>query len=73
MSNIKRESRLPKQGTWLGRIVNVCVDYNTEHVIKGLIVREDEEHPGIMIIKLDQLINDNKIIRNKAALHKLKG
>ena len=53
MSNIKRESWLPKQGTWLGRIVNVCVDYNTEHIIKGLIVREDEEHPGIMIIKLD--------------------
>jgi len=44
---------MPEQGTWLGRVVDVCVNYDTKNTMKGLIVREDNDAPGLMIIKLD--------------------
>lgn len=43
----------PKQGTWLGRRCRVCFKYDLSHMILGTIVREDEEEPGIGIIRLD--------------------
>ena len=53
MSEDKINSWLPKQGTWLGRVVDVCWDYDTSNTMRGLIVREDEDSPGLMIIKLN--------------------
>ena len=43
----------PKQRGWVGKRVKVCFHYNTEEVINGTIVRDDEEEPGLLIIKLD--------------------
>lgn len=45
--------RFPKQGTWLHKRVQVCFNYDTSKTVKGLIVREDVEEPGHMIIALD--------------------
>lgn len=44
--------RFPKQGDWVGKPVRVCFHYNTREAIGGVIVREDEEEPGVMIIQL---------------------
>jgi len=44
--------KFPKQGTYLGKEVEVCFRYNTEKALSGVVVREDDEAPGIMIIKL---------------------
>lgn len=49
----------PKQGSWLNKRVKVCFNYDTQITINGTIVREDDEEPGIMIIKLD---NDNFVL-----------
>jgi hypothetical protein len=43
----------PKQGTYLKRRVRVCFNYEPEFTILGTVVREDDEDPGLMIIKLD--------------------
>jgi len=45
--------RFPKQGSFLLREVLVCFDYDTSRTLKGLVVREDAEEPGRMIIKLE--------------------
>ena len=41
----------PKQGSYLGRRVRVCFNYDTDHTIAGEIVRDDAA--GLTIIKLD--------------------
>lgn len=43
----------PKQGGFWGRQVRVCFNYDTSKTIIGLVVRDDAEAPGVMIIKLD--------------------
>jgi hypothetical protein len=45
--------RFPKQGTWLGKKVRVCFNYDAGKQIGGVIVREDAEDPGLTIIALD--------------------
>lgn len=50
--NIDYES-FPNQGTFLGRRCRVCFKYDTSHVLLGTIVRDDNEQPGIGIIRLD--------------------
>lgn len=52
--------RFPKQGTWLGRRVQVCFDYDTSRTIGGTIIREDDEPPGLMLINLD----DGRTVRS---------
>ncbi|RMI14267.1 hypothetical protein EBE87_28085 [Pseudoroseomonas wenyumeiae] len=52
--------RFPKQGSWLGRRVEVCFDYDTSRTIGGTIIREDEEAPGLMLIHLD----DGRVVRS---------
>lgn len=42
----------PKQGKFLGRLVDVCFDYDTSKVIRGKIVRDDSEEPGTLLIEL---------------------
>lgn len=55
MAVVKNISLLefPKQGSYLGRRVRVCFNYEAEFTILGTVVREDDEAPGLMIIKLD--------------------
>ncbi len=43
----------PKQGDWLHCEVKVCFDYDTANCIKGIVVRDDREEPGLCIIRLD--------------------
>ena len=45
--------RFPTQSDWVGRRVEVCFFYDTSHTIGGEIIRDDEESPNIMLIKLD--------------------
>lgn len=52
VKNISFEN-FPKQGSYLNRRVVVCFNYDTNHWIFGTIVREDEEEPGLTIIRLD--------------------
>ena len=48
----------PKQGSYLNRRVRVFFNYETEFTIRGTVVREDDEEPGVMIIRLD----DNRYV-----------
>jgi hypothetical protein len=43
----------PPQGSFLGRRVVVCFNYDTSETFAGEIVRDDTEEPGFLIIKLD--------------------
>lgn len=45
--------RWPKQGTHWGKRVRVCFKYDTSKTLLGLVVRDDAEEPGRIIIKLD--------------------
>jgi hypothetical protein len=45
--------KFPKQGDWVGKRVDVCFRYDSTRTIGGTIVREDEEAPGLCIIRLD--------------------
>jgi hypothetical protein len=44
--------QFPKQGNYLNREVNVIFHFNTNETISGVVVRDDTEEPGIMIIRL---------------------
>ena len=58
----------PKQGSWLGMIVDVCFDHDPSRSIRGRIVREDVEEPGQMIIKLD----DGRFVRSVECQYRLR-
>lgn len=45
--------KYPKQGTFLGRRVLVCFNYDTSRTFLGVVIRDDAEKPGLMIISLD--------------------
>ena len=45
--------KFPAQGEWLGKKVRVCFNYDTSRTITGIVVRDDTEEPGRMIIKLE--------------------
>ena len=49
----------PKQGKMLGMSVLVCFNYDTEHTIKGVVVRDDIEEPNQGIIELE----DGRFVR----------
>ncbi len=42
----------PKQGTFLGKTVSVCFNYDTSCRIEGKIVRDDTDEPYLTIIAL---------------------
>lgn len=46
-------NNFPKQGVWLGKRVVVCFNYDTSRQFPGVVVRDDAEEPGRMIIGLD--------------------
>lgn len=52
VANIKHDS-FPQQGSYLGKRVNVCFHYDTENVVQGVCVRDDEGEPGKTIFQLD--------------------
>lgn len=56
--------RFPKQGQYVGRLVKVCFNYDTSHVIEGTVVRDDTEEPGELIIQLD----DGRFVRAKECM-----
>ena len=43
----------PKQGIQLGAVVDVCFRYDTTKLIRGVVVRDDMEHPWETMIRLD--------------------
>lgn len=43
----------PKQGEFIGKRVGVCFNYDTSDVVSGVVVRDDADAPGVMIIALD--------------------
>lgn len=45
--------RWPKQGSHLGARVEVCFNYDTSRTVRGIVLRDDCEAPGEMIIQLD--------------------
>jgi hypothetical protein len=46
-------STFPRQGSFFGKRVEVCFNYDTRNRIGGEIVRDDAEEPGVCVIKLD--------------------
>ena len=52
--------RFPEQGTFLGKRVEVCFDYDTSRTIGGKVIRDDAEEPGLMLIQLD----DGRVVRS---------
>lgn len=46
-------TRWPEQGSFLGRRVLVCFDFDTSVTLAGVVVRDDAEEPGRLIIRLD--------------------
>lgn len=46
-------AEFPAQGSWVGRSVRVCFNYDTSECVHGEIVRDDAESPGVMIIRLE--------------------
>lgn len=53
LENTLNADRFPKQGSYLGRSVEVCFEYDTSCTIKGKVIRDDAEAPGLMIIQLE--------------------
>jgi hypothetical protein len=45
--------KFPAQSNHLHERVEVCFNYDLEHTLRGTVVRDDTEAPGVMIIKLD--------------------
>ena len=43
----------PVQGSYLGREVEVCFHYDTSRTLRGVVVRDDMEHPWVTIIKVE--------------------
>jgi len=52
--------RFPEQGSFLGKRVLVCFDYDASRTIGGKVVRDDTEEPGLMLIQLD----DGRVVRS---------
>jgi hypothetical protein len=46
-------NRMPKQGPWVGKKVDVYFHYDTSKSIRGEIIRDDTEQPYVGIIKLE--------------------
>ena len=57
----------PKQGRFLNLRVVVCFHYDTAYTIGGVVVRDDAEEPGQMLIRLD----DGRIVRSVECMYTL--
>lgn len=45
--------KYPRQGSFLGKTVEVCFHYDTSATVRGKIIRDDAEEPGELIIQLE--------------------
>ena len=45
--------KFPRQGSHLGKRVAVVFHYDLSRRLKGTVVRDDSEEPGLLIIRLD--------------------
>ena len=61
-------TEFPKQGAFLGKKVCVCFNYDPEIQFPGVVVRDDAEEPGRMIIRLD----DGRYVLSTECQYKLK-
>lgn len=52
--------KFPKQGIFVGRRVTVCFNYDYNHVIQGIVLRQDVEEPLETIIGLV----DGRVVRS---------
>jgi hypothetical protein len=52
-SNNTNRPWYPKQGAFLGRTVDVCFDCDTSCTVRGKVIRDDAEEPGLLLIRLD--------------------
>lgn len=59
-------ARFPKQGSYLLKEVEVCFNYDTSKTLSGIVVRDDAEAPGLMIIKLD---NGRHVLSTECQYH----
>lgn len=59
--------RKPRQGNLVGAMVNVCFHYDSSRLVRGTIIRHDEELPGEMLIELE----DGFVIRAVECQHSL--
>lgn len=57
----------PVQGSFKGRRVRVCFNYDSSRTIEGTVVREDIEEPGRMIIQLD----DGRVVLSTECMYQL--
>ena len=57
--------KFPKQGIWLGKRTKVCFHYNTDKIIMGTVVRDDNEEPFKTIISLD----DGRVVLATECMH----
>lgn len=62
--------RFPEQGSFLGRRVEVCFDYDTTRTILGRCVRDDAGGDGRMIILLD---DGRAVLATECQYHPLPG
>ena len=58
----------PRQGEWLGKRVNVCFHGDADNLFPGTIVREDNETPFEVLIKLDS----GRYIRGEECAYQLR-
>lgn len=45
--------RFPQQGMFKGKTVRVCFNFDSTRFVEGVVLRDDTEEPGRMIIQLD--------------------
>ena len=48
-----RADAFPRQGSWLGKTVGVCFNYDTSQLLAGVVIRDDAEAPWQTILRLD--------------------
>lgn len=53
VSSLVGYDKFPEQGKFLGREVEVCFNYDTTKTLLGVVVRDDAEGEGTMIIQLE--------------------
>ncbi len=51
-ANISAE-KFPKQGSFVGKQVNVCFNYDSGRMFPGVCIRDDMEEPFLTIFHLD--------------------
>lgn len=57
----------PQQGSFKGRHVRVCFNYDSSRSIGGTVIRDDNEDPGLMIIQL----TDGRVVLSTECMYSL--